>query len=160
MKVKNIFLLIGLIMNLLPVAAQTVSGKSNKLYIKVGEGAGENKPAFSFGDIAFTDFNKNRVIDPDEEASINFTIQNVGKATSQNLLIKAYSMNEIKGLIFGNEIKLDSLAPNAIKEISIPIRSSKALESGTANIVVDVRQEFEYDPDQIEINILTEEARR
>ncbi len=161
MKAIYVYPVICLILYALPGSAQTVvAGKSNKFYIKVGEVQDASKPALSFGDIAFKDFNKNTVIDPDEEGSINFTIQNVGKATSQNLLIKAYTLNEIKGLSFGNEIKLDSLAPGVTKEIAIPVRSSKSLESGTANIVIDVRQEFEFDADQIEINILTEEARR
>lgn len=160
MKFINICPVLYLLLYALPNQAQTVSGKSNKLYVKVGEAQSTDKPALSFGDIDFNDFNKNRVIDPDEEATINFTVKNVGKATSQNLLIKAYTLNEIKGLSFGNEIKLDSLAPGITKDIIIPIRSSKGLESGTANIVVDVRQEFEYDADQIEINILTEEAKR
>ncbi len=144
----------------LPVCGQTVSGKSNVVHIRVTEQADGARPLLSYSGVVFKDQNKNQAIDPQEEASINFTITNEGKGKSQNLLVKAYTSNDIRGLAFPKEMKLDSLAPGKVREISIPINTSRSLESGTANIIIEIKGEFEYDPDQIEINILTEEVKR
>jgi uncharacterized membrane protein len=144
----------------IPVCSQTVVGKSNLVHIKVTEQPAAAGPMLSYGGVVFKDQNKNQAIDPQEEASINFTLKNEGKGTSQNLLVKAYTSNEIRGLTFPKEMKIDSLAPGKSREISIPINSSKSLESGTANIIIEIKEEFEFDPDQIEINILTEEVKK
>jgi uncharacterized membrane protein len=145
---------------MLPAYSQTVSGKSNVVHIKVSEQPDGARPMLSYSGVIFTDQNKNQAIDPQEEASINFTITNEGKGASQNLLVKAYASNDIRGLAFPKEVKLDPLAPGKLKEVSIPINTSRSLESGTANIIIEIKEEFEFDPDQIEINILTEEVKR
>jgi uncharacterized membrane protein len=149
-----------LIILMVPAWSQTVSGKSNKVHIKVTEQPSAVAPMLSYSGVVFQDQNKNQSIDPQEEAFINFTITNEGKGKSQNLLVKAYTSNEIRGLSFPKETKIDSLAPGKIREISIPITSSRSLESGTANIIIEIKEEFEFDPDQIEINILTEEVKK
>jgi uncharacterized membrane protein len=159
-KYNILFLYVLLVTLTFPAFSQTVVGKSNRLHIKVSEQPNAAAPMLSYGGVVFKDQNKNQAIDPQEEASINFTIQNEGKGTSQNLLVKAYTSNEIRGLSFPKEMKIDSLAPGKIREISIPISSSRSLESGTANIIIEIKEEFEFDPDQIEINILTEEVKR
>ncbi len=150
------------LLTVIPVTvwSQTVTGKSNLVKIKVSEQVNVNKPMLSYSGVVFQDKNKNQAIDPEEEASLRFTVKNEGKGTSQNLLIKAYASNEIRGLNFGNEMKIDSIAPGKTREITIPINSSRALESGTANVIVEIKEEYEFDPDQIELNILTEEVKR
>jgi hypothetical protein len=144
----------------LPAYSQTVSGKSNVVHIKVSEQLDGAKPMFSYSGVVFKEQNNNQAIDPQEEASINFTITNEGKGISQNLLVKAYASNDIRGLSFPKEVKFDPLAPGKIKEITIPINTSRSLEAGTANIIIEIKEEFEFDPDQIEINVLTEEVKR
>jgi hypothetical protein len=143
-----------------PAWSQTVIGKSNRVYIKVSKEPTGEKAALSYSDIQFKDLNLNQAIDPSEETTINFTIKNEGKGASQGLRIKAYASNEIKGLSFAEEMKLEPITPGKSRDITIPINGSKALESGTANVIIEIREEYEYDPDQIEINILTEELRK
>lgn len=157
---KHCFYIVLLFLYAVPAYSQTVSGKSNVVHIKVSEQPDGAKPMLSYSGVVFKEQNNNQAIDPQEEASINFTVTNEGKGTSQNLLIKAYASNDIRGLAFPKEVKLDPLAPGKLKEISIPINTSRSLESGTANIIIEIKEEFEYDPDQIEINILTEEVKR
>ncbi len=156
--IKSLILLLIIV----PEAAwsQTASGKSNLVKVKVTEQVTVNKPVLSYSGVVFEDKNKNQAIDPEEETSLSFTVKNEGKGISQNLLIKAYASNEIRGLNFGKEMKIDSIAPGKTQQITIPINSSRSLESGTANIIVEIKEEYEFDPDQIEINILTEELRR
>lgn len=137
----------------------TVIGKSNRIYVKVSKEPAAEVAALSYSQVIFKDLNKNQSIDPSEEATVDFTIKNEGKALSQNLLVKAYVSNEIKGLVFPAEMKIEGLAPGQSKDLSILVTGTRALESGTANIIIEIRQEFEYDPDQIEINVLTEELR-
>ncbi len=159
--IQLIFTVISLL-TLFPAAAwsQTATGKSNAVKIRVTEQVNTNKPVLSYSGVVFEDKNKNQAIDPEEESSLRFTVKNEGKGSSQNLLVKAYTSNEIRGLNFGEELKIDSIAPGKSQEITIPINSSRSLESGTANIIVEIKEEFEFDPDQIEINVLTEEVKR
>ena len=144
----------------LPALSQTVAGKSNRIHIKVTKEPTGEKAALAYSDIQFKDQNLNQAIDPSEETTINFTIKNEGKGASQGLRVKAYASNEIKGLSFSEEMKLDPITPGQTKDIIIPINGSRGLESGTANVIIEIREEYEYDPDQIEINILTEELRK
>lgn len=140
--------------------AQTITGKSNRIHVKVNSAATGDKPALAYGNVTFRDGNNNQAIDPAEETEINFTIKNLGKAASKDLFIKAYSSVAIKGLSFGKEIRVTPLKPGDSTAITIPIRSARNLESGTANVIIEIKPEYEYDADQIEINILTEEARK
>lgn len=142
------------------IGQTTVVGRSNRIYVKVSKEPPAAKASLSYSRVEFKDPNKNQSIDPTEETTVDFTIVNEGKARSQDLLIKAYVSNEIKGLVFANEIKMEGLGPGASKEISIPVTGTRSLEAGTANIIVEIRQEYEYDPDQIEINVLTEELKK
>lgn len=157
---KSFFYTLLLSICILPAYSQTVTGKSNMVHIKVSEQPDGARPMLSYSGVVFKDQNNNQAIDPQEEATINFTVTNEGKGTSQNLLVKAYASNDIRGLAFPKEVKLDPLAPGKLKEITIPINTSRSLESGTANIIIEIKEEFEFDPDQIEINILTEEVKR
>ncbi len=143
----------------IPASAQTVAGKSNRIHVKVTKEPTGEKAALSYSDIQFKDQNLNQAIDPAEETTINFTIINEGKGASQGLRVKAYASNEIKGLNFAEEMKLEPLIPGKSTDITIPIKASRGLESGTANVIIEIREEYEYDPDQIEINILTEELK-
>ena len=144
----------------IPAWSQTVAGKSKRVHIKVTKEPTGEKAALSYSDIQFKDQNLNQAIDPAEETAINFTVKNEGKGASQGLRVKAYASNEIKGLNFAEEMKLDPITPGQSKDIIIPINSSRGLESGTANVIIEIREEYEYDPDQIEINILTEELKK
>lgn len=159
MKIRISFFLLCLLAVSKTLSAQTVSGESNKVYINVTTKPKGPQPALAYSNVTFTDENKNQTIDPLELTSLSFTIRNLGKAASKPMFIKAYTTNEIKGLTFPKENKIDSLSAGQTREISIPITATKALESGTANIVIDIKQEFEYDADQIEINVLTKEKR-
>lgn len=158
--IKTLFYLVLLLTCTLPAQGQTISGKSNVVHISLSEQADGARPQLSYSGVVFKDQNNNQAIDPQEEASISFTVTNEGKGKSQNLLVKAYTSNDIRGLAFPKEMKLDSLAPGKLSQISIPINTSRALEAGTANIIIEIKEEFEFDPDQIEINILTEEVKR
>ncbi|QHT71574.1 hypothetical protein GXP67_35370 [Rhodocytophaga rosea] len=150
---------LGLMCSLSALCQTTVVGKSNRIYVKVSKEPPAQKAELSYSRVIFKDPNKNQSIDPAEETTVDFTVMNEGKAKSQNLLIKAYASNEIKGLVFANEITIEGLEPGKSKEISIPVTGTRSLEAGTANIIVEIRQEYEYDPDQIEINVLTEELK-
>jgi uncharacterized membrane protein len=141
------------------ICQTTVVGKSNRIYVKVSNQPPAEKAELSYSRVLFKDPNKNQSIDAAEETTVDFTIVNQGKARSQDLLIKAYASNEIKGLVFASERKIEGLEPGKSKDISIQVTGTRSLEAGTANIIIEIRQEHEYDPDQIEINVLTEELK-
>jgi uncharacterized membrane protein len=155
-----LFLGVGLLSAIPAVCQTTVVGKSNRIYVKVSKEPPAEKAELSYSRVLFKDLNKNQSIDAAEETTVDFTIVNQGKARSQDLLIKAYASNEIKGLVFAGESKIEGLEPGKSKDISIQVTGTRSLEAGTANIIIEIRQEYEYDPDQIEINVLTEELKK
>jgi hypothetical protein len=140
------------------VYGQTVSGQSENVRISVGKERPAGKPGLAYSDVTLKDENKNQVIEVWEKAKVHFTIRNLGKGPSQNLLIKAtvVNANEIKGLNFPEVIRIDSMRPGTEREVAIPMEGTFELSAGIATVAVQIREEFEFDPDEIEVNVLTE----
>jgi hypothetical protein len=141
------------------VRGQTVSGTSAPLQLAVGQERPGGKPGLAYGDVELRDENNNKTVEAWEKASIVFSVRNLGKGPSQNLVVSAYTANdaEVKGLLYAQPLRLDSLLPGKGREVTIPVEGSLQLNSGIATVTVEIREEFEYSADQIEINVLTAE---
>ena len=138
---------------------QTVSGTSAPVQLAVGQERSKGKPGLAYGDVELRDENNNKTVEAWEKASIVFSVRNLGKGPSQNLVVSAYTANdgEVKGLLCAQPLRLDSLLPGKGREVTIPVEGSLQLNSGIATITIEIREEFEYSADQIEINVLTAE---
>ena len=138
---------------------QTVSGTSAPLQLMVGQERSKGKPGLAYGGVELRDENNNKTVEAWEKASIVFSVRNLGKGPSQNLVISAYTANdaEVKGLLYGQPLRLDSLLPGKGREVTIPVEGSLQLNSGIATVTIEIREEFEYSADQIEVNVLTAE---
>ncbi|MBD0258457.1 MAG: hypothetical protein ICV83_22295 [Cytophagales bacterium] len=141
------------------VRGQTVSGTSVPLQLAVGQERPQGKPGLAYGDVELRDENNNKTVEAWEKASIVFSVRNLGKGPSQNLVVSAYTANEaeVKGLLYARPLRLDSLLPGKGREVTIPVEGSLQLNSGIATVTIEIREEFEYSADQIEINVLTAE---
>lgn len=142
-----------------PLRGQTVSGTSAPVRIDVGQARPTGKPGLAYSNVELRDENNNKTIEAWEKASIVFSVRNLGKGPSQHLIVSAYTANEgeIKGLLYPEPMRLDSLLPGRQQEVELPIEGSLLLNSGIATVTIEIREEFEYSPDQIEINLLTAE---
>ncbi|MDJ1471772.1 hypothetical protein QNI19_26315 [Cytophagaceae bacterium DM2B3-1] len=139
--------------------AQTVSGKVDNVVVSVGKDRPAGKPALVYTNIMYKDENSNQLLEAWEKGSISFTIKNTGRGTSQRLIISAETANadEVKGLVYPTVIQIDSMAPGKQNTVSIPIEGSLNLSAGIATVTVMIREEYEYDPDEITLDITTDE---
>ncbi len=140
-----------------PLFGQTVSGTSTPVLISVGRERPAGKPGLSYTEVNLKDENGNKTLEAWEKASISFKLKNLGKGPSQNLFITAYTANntEIRGITYPEPVRIDSLRPGQSRDVSIPVEGSLQLTAGIATVAIEIREEFEFDPDQIELNVLT-----
>lgn len=136
---------------------QKVSGTSDPVLISVGKDRVAGKPGLTYLEVSLKDENSDKTLEAWEKAVIHFKIKNLGKGPSQNLYISAYTANdgEIKGIMYPDPVKVDSLLPGQTREVSMPVEGSLQLTAGIATVAIDIREEFEFDADQIEVNLLT-----
>jgi hypothetical protein len=141
------------------VHAQTVSRQLDGVLVQVGKDRPAGKPALTYSNIAYRDENNNQLLEAWEKATISFTVKNIGKGPSQNLYITAETANanEIKGLVYPMVVRVDSLLPGKENTITVPVEGSLDLSAGIATVTVMIREEFEYDPDEITLDITTDE---
>jgi len=155
----GILSLISVIVSLCQLSAQTVSGQIDHVLVSVGKERPAGKPALIYSNIAYRDENNNQLLEAWEKATISFTVKNTGKGPSQNLLISAETTNEdeVKGLVYPVVVRIDSMLPGKQHTITIPVEGSLNLAAGIATVAVQIREEFEYDPDEITLDITTDE---
>ena len=155
----RIGLIAGVLMLLqaVPLRGQTVSGTSAPVQLVVGQERPLGKPGLAYGGVELRDENNNKRVEAWEKASIVFSVRNLGKGPSQHLVVSAYTANdgEVKGLLYPQPLRLDSLLPGKGREVTIPLEGSLQLNSGIATVTIEIREEFEYSADQIEVNVLT-----
>jgi len=146
-----------LLVQAVPLRGQMVSGTSAPLQLVVGQERPLGKPGLAYGDVELRDENNNKTVEAWEKASIVFSVRNLGKGPSQHLVVSAYTANdgEVKGLLYPQPLRLDSLLPGKGREVVIPLEGTLQLNSGIATVTIEIREEFEYSADQIEVNVLT-----
>ncbi|MCU0352315.1 MAG: hypothetical protein MUD08_01030 [Cytophagales bacterium] len=142
-----------------PLTAQTVTQQVDDVQVTVGRERPAGRPSMAYSNIQYRDENSNQLLEAWEKATISFTIKNNGKGPSQNLFISAETANanEVKGVVYPTVVRLDSLRPGAQQNVTVPLEGSLDLAAGIATVTVQIREEFEYDPDEIELNVITEE---
>jgi uncharacterized membrane protein len=157
MRIIGIGIVFSLIFHAQLSCGQMVKAQSEAVFIEVDKNDKSNKPALAYLNVSFKDQTGNQSIESQEQATIRFQIRNMGKFPSQRLFVEARTTNGLSGLAFPEVLVLDSLAAGHSREVSLPISGTRELETGTAEIAIEIREEFEYDPDQIELNVPTEE---
>ena len=142
-----------------PLAAQTVTQQVDDVQVTVGRERPAGRPAMAYSNIQYRDENSNQLLEAWEKATISFTLKTNGKGPSQNLFISAETANatEVKGVVYPTIVRLDSLRPGGQQNVTVPLEGSLDLAAGIATVTVQIREEFEYDPDEIELNVITEE---
>ncbi len=139
--------------------AQTVSNQIDQVSVQVGKVRPAGKPSFQYSNISYQDENSNQLLEAWEKATVSFTIKNTGKGPSQNLYISAETANatDIKGVVYPIVVRIDSMASGKENTVTMPIEGSLDLSAGVATVTILIREEFEYDPDEITLDITTDE---
>jgi len=121
---------------------------------------GQNKqitkfPLLEITDIVFLDHSGNKIIDANEECSLNFTIFNKGEGIAENIVINIKDINSITGLDYVKTQKVSRINSNSASNVIIPLKGSFDLGEGKAKIEVSFSEKYGFAPDNFDINIAT-----
>ena len=95
-------------------------------------------PDLVIKDKAFTDENKNNIIDARETTYIKFTLENNGKGEALDVKVKVTLISDLKGLDFNLVMSLGTIYPTQSKDVSIPVYGKKDLEDAVAEFKIEV----------------------
>ena len=164
MKTLLSFALIAVFLALSPgLEAQVIQGSSTVKKIKIGKPVVVSSrsvkaiPDLVIKNEVFNDVSGNNVIDGGESAYINFKIQNIGTGGAKNVIVNvSLKNNQIKGLTFTKKIEVGNIPPNAVKDVSIPLRGGMDLVESAAEFKIEVIEAEEYDAYPLEMRIATQ----
>ncbi|MCK9616350.1 MAG: caspase family protein [Lentimicrobiaceae bacterium] len=161
---KKFSLLIVLCLSVTLASTQTkvIKGKSqgkkiefNKTSTLVGSKA---LPDLVITGEKFTDQNGNNMIDADENCTIKFKVQNIGKGDARNVVVRAMLKDkEVTGLNFKSTYELGTIAPESSREITIPIKAVMEIENKVAEFRIEVIEERGLDAFPLEMKIETQQ---
>ncbi|MBC7922478.1 MAG: caspase family protein [Ferruginibacter sp.] len=141
------------------VLGQRSADTSNVVYLRFSDA--ETKPgpppSLSYGGLIFEDADRNYLISAAERARVSFTVENRGQGTAYGILVRARVANGLPGIQFPDPLLLDSLAPGASRRVDIALAATEAIETGVANLVVEIREDSKPTADQISLDVPTEE---
>jgi len=141
--------------------AQVSSGKSQSKKItfkKEQTGAIHELPDLIIKEEKFIDENNNKIINANEDCSIAFKVENIGKGTAQNVQVRASLKNNTSmGLTFDEVIELGDIAGDSQKEVNIPIQGKfrSNTENGYVEFFIEVMESRGFDAFPLEFKIET-----
>lgn len=139
--------------------AQVSSGKSQskKITFKNEQAGGiRDLPDLIIKEEKFIDENKNKIINANEDCSIAFKVENIGKGTAQNVQVRASLKNNTSmGVTFDEVIELGDLAGDSESEVNIPIQGKLNTENGYVEFLIEVLESRGFDAFPLEFKIET-----
>jgi len=140
-------------------AQNVTSGKSESKKITVKKPpAGNYKqlPDLIINEEKFVDENKNNVINANEECSISFKVQNIGKGVAQDVQVKAsVKSGSVSGVTFNETISLGSIPGDSSRSVTIPIHGKLNTDDGMAEFLIQVMEARGFDAFPLEFKIET-----
>jgi prolyl-tRNA synthetase len=152
------FLLLTLLLLSLHGFSQTISGKSSPVRVDVGHTKPSPQASLAYTQVSFKDANQNEALEALEKGTIRFIIRNTGKVTSQNLIIWARTSEDDKGFLFREPLQIPAILPGKTREVQIPVTGTNELEAGMTTLIVEIKEEMEFETDQIEINVIAKQV--
>jgi len=162
MKTLISFALIAIFLALSPaLEAQTIQGSSTVKKIKIGKPVVATKTMKSMPDLViknevFSDPSNNNMIDGGESAYINFKIQNLGSGLAKNVVVLVSLKNEIRGLNYTKRIEVGNILPNAVKDVSVQLKSGMDIPDALAEFKIEVTEADNFDAYPLEMKIETQ----
>jgi len=152
-------LLLPLVFSGFLTAQNVTSGKSESKKITVKKPpAGNYKqlPDLIINEEKFVDENKNNVINANEECSISFKVQNIGKGVAQDVQVKAsVKSGSVSGVTFNETISLGSIPGDSSRSVTIPIHGKLNTDDGMAEFLIQVMEARGFDAFPLEFKIET-----
>lgn len=114
------------------------------------------KPKLEILDYDFFDANSNRVLEQNEDASIEIQILNKGEGTARDVYLNIELLSrEIEGINFKKEIFIGNIYTENIREIVIPIKGKSYLNTGIAHFNIEINERFGKIPNPISLKFGT-----
>src|SRR5688572_4116056 len=112
-------------------------------------------------DVTFSDQygNSNSVLDANEEAEILFTLSNRGKGNAHALAAEVIPMNLMEGIELLFKKQLGDLFAGQSMRIALPIRGVPFLETGKAELVIQIEEANGFDSDPIKLVFNTQRSK-
>jgi hypothetical protein len=144
-------------------SAQVTSGKSQpkKITFKKDQdqpatGAIREIPDLIIKEEKFTDENRNKIINANEECSIDFKIENIGKGTAQNVQVKVSLKGESPyGITYEESIEVGDVASETEKPVKIPVIAKSNTQDGYVEFYIEVFEARGFDAYPLEFKIET-----
>ncbi len=159
MKKRLLVLLLPLLFTGLLMAQNVSSGKSDSKKVtfkKQPTGNIKQLPDLIINEEKFVDENKNNFINANEECSISFKVQNIGKGVAQDVKVKAsVKSGAVSGVTFTENISLGDLQGDSSKSVTIPIHGKLNTEDGLAEFLIQVIEARGFDAFPLEFKIET-----
>ncbi|MEI6881452.1 MAG: caspase family protein, partial [Bacteroidota bacterium] len=102
--------------------------------------------------LLFNDFEdiNNNIIDGNEQSQISFQLKNTGKGSAYGIVVSLSTEQDVKGISYQKEYKIDELAPNEEKQIVLPITSDFNTENAKVKFIIKTKEANGFDaPDEI-----------
>ena len=104
--------------------------------------------------VEFIDNTKNNQIDANENCSIRFKVQNIGKGKAYNCVATIKMKGNSSG-ISAKDISITNIAVGEIKDINIPITSNLQTTNGDVIFTIEVKEPNGFGTDPFELSIKT-----
>jgi len=105
------------------------------------------------GSVHFTDSDGNKLLNANENSTISFIVQNIGKGPGIGLNAKVETSGSA-GISIGS-VNVEPIGKGKKVTITIPIKASKALETGKATVTIIITEPNGLDCDPVEIEFPT-----
>lgn len=139
--------------------AQENSGKSQskKITFKREQSGGIHElPDLIIKEEKFIDENRNKIINANENCSISFKVENMGKGLAQNVKVRASLKSGDKlGVEFDEIIDLGNMPGETETEVSIPIKGTFNNQDGYVEFSIEVLEIRGFDAFPLEMKIET-----
>jgi TPR repeat protein len=93
--------------------------------------------------VTFQEPSGNNALDAEEDASIRLHLTNRGKGPAQ--AVKATVTGAVRGLLVPGTLEVGDLAPGATQEVTLPLRSTRALAEGRAALTIAIADRHGFD---------------
>ena len=139
--------------------AQVTSGKSNAKKItfkRQQSGNIRELPDLIIKEEKFTDENKNKFINANENCQISFKVENIGRGTAQNVNVNvSLKSDETAGVTFKNLVELGDVPGETERDVIIPIQGKLNTTDGHAEFFIEVMEARGFDAFPLEFKIET-----
>ena len=142
-----IVLILGLFTIPASYAQKVISGKSERVHVKLKASYHRGLPPNLYVNLAYEDADKNGILNADETSVLNLTITNKGKGAAQGLEVKITDDKYDPQLHIHDGQQIPYLLPGKSTTVSVPIKAGLDIKTMKHKLKIEITEHFGYDMD-------------